>query len=90
MTELKQLRAENMVMREAIRSLEGDSLVSKRNKIKLQTGGGPNLVVELVGGCSPYIWIGNDENYGYLSDRSVKKLMRFCKTCIKPKKRCPK
>lgn len=55
MTELKQLRAENMVMREAIRSLEGDPLVSKRNQIKLQTGGGPNLIVELVGGCSPYI-----------------------------------
>lgn len=57
-----------------------------KNKIKNITGYGPEIELVLIGGYLPYIWLGNDSNYGYINSRSIKKLRRFCDTILRSKK----
>jgi len=57
------------------------------SEIKAQISFGPEITIHLIGGHSPYIWVGSDENNGFISDRSIRKLKRFCDHILAKKKK---
>lgn len=58
-----------------------------KDKIKIKCGANQKLEVQLIGGSKPYIWIGGESISGYVNDRSIRKLKRFCDVCLKAKKK---
>ena len=61
--------------------------MAKKNEILVSTGHGPALAICFTGGPKPYLWIGNNDNYGYVPDRSIRKLHRFCEQILKAERK---
>ncbi len=60
----------------------------KREVMKLEVSSGRGGKFILVGGPRPYIWVGlADSCVGVVSDRSVKKLKRWCEEILEKRKR---